>query len=457
MKYILFVTALVAGVPGMAALSALSVKMKHLLFTLLIFSFMLGSRLSINLVSMEHYRGPVRGFEITLSDLITLGLVIGMLLRSGSRVVFLPRFFWPFLAFFLVAVANVALSEYTLYGWFVIWQLFRMGLLYWMIYNFFVTDEYSPESIRALMNGFILTGLLLLAITFKQKYVDGIYRAMAFFDHSNTIPSFALLYLCLLIVWGLYEQRLGLMTVLIALAAALGTTFAILATGSRTGMVTAAGAYAAAIGLANLFRSSRGRPRGVTLRTRVASVIIILGMLAGFLMVLDTVIDRFLNAPASSEEAREEFEISAVMMADDYRFGVGLNQFSQVLTEESAYREHFVAMGNEEEGGVAHHIYLLTAAEMGWPGMYLFIGLIALLVLSMVWNGIRMRTTDERLLLAAAVGVCILLLIGFYEWVLRQTPVLCEFVTLIAFGQAMVSKVKRDRKARIRAGREQKG
>jgi len=162
MKYVLFTVALAVGVPVMAGISSMSVKMKRLLFTLLIVSLMFGSKFSINIMSMEYYRGPVRGYEVTLADLIALGLVLGMLLRSGSKVVFFPRFFWIFLLFFIFSIINVAGSDYTIYGWFVIWQLFRMGMLYWCTVNFFATDDDGKGALDAVMWGYALTGLIMI-------------------------------------------------------------------------------------------------------------------------------------------------------------------------------------------------------------------------------------------------------------------------------------------------------
>ncbi len=369
MKYVLFTVALAVGVPVMAGISSMSVKMKRLLFTLLIVSLMFGTKFSINIMSMEYYRGPVRGYEITFADLIALGLVIGMLLRSGSKIVFFPRFFWIFLLFFLFTVVNVASSDYTIYGWFVVWQLFRMGLLYWCTMNFFATDDDGKGALDAVMWGYVITGIIMMVITFKQKYMEGIYRTKVYFDHSNTVPSFVLIVLAVLLTWSLLENRLSFIKHYAALAAALGLVFAVLGTSSRTGMVTAGGSVVVVLVLVNLRRSGRIVR---TSRIRLATIFLIIAMLVGTLFVIDTVIYRFLNAPESSEQARNEFEVAAIMMADDYSIGVGLNQYSEVLTMQDKYRDHFSAMKYEGRGRVAHHIYLLTAAEMGWFGMYFY-------------------------------------------------------------------------------------
>ncbi|MDC7244407.1 MAG: O-antigen ligase family protein [Sphaerochaetaceae bacterium] len=438
MKFILFYIALIIGIPVIAGATAFSKKLKYLALIAMVTSFLFNSQFSINLMSMEQYRGPVRGFEITIADIIAVGLIIGMLLRTGSKIVWKPRFMMTLLAFFLFTVFNVYRSDYQVYGWFAVWQLFRMGLMYWCITNFFATEDYSRTSIRVLMTAYTVTASILTVIALKQKYLDGIYRIFAFFDHSNTVPSFALFFLCAMMVWVLTDTELRRMHFLIPLGATLGMTVAIISTGSRTGILTAAGSLVAALVISNF--------RLKNTRIKFTTIFLMVCMILGGLMVIDTVIDRFLNAPEESEEARNEFEIAAVMMADDHNFGVGLNQYSQVLTVTEEYRKHITVMKYEEQAGVAHHIYLLTAAEMGYWGMYFFIFIIISFIFSMFLNGISWKSMEQRLLLALVVGFAAVFAIGLYEWVLRQSPVLYQLVVASAFGQSLITKVKNDKK-----------
>ena len=96
--------ALALGVPLIAGVTAFSKKLKYLAFIAMVVTFLFNAQFSINLLSMEQYRGPVRGFEITLADIISLGLIIGMLLRTGSKIVWKPRFTLTLLGFFIFAV-----------------------------------------------------------------------------------------------------------------------------------------------------------------------------------------------------------------------------------------------------------------------------------------------------------------------------------------------------------------
>ncbi len=437
MKYMVFSVALILGIPLIAGVTAFSKRLKYLALIGMVISFLFNSQFSINILSMEQYRGPVRGFEVTLADIIAMGLILGMLLRTGSKIVWKPRFTFLLFGFFILAVINVYNSEYQMYGWFAIWQLFRMGIMYWCITNFFATEEYSLTSIRVLMASYTLTALILGLIAVKQKYLDGTYRIYAFFDHSNTVPSFALIFLCVLLVWLVSDVNLNKFHYVLTLMSVLGMTVAILATGSRTGIVMAGGSITAALIISNF------RTRNI--RITFTTIFLVLCMALGGLMVIDTVIDRFLNAPKTSEEARNEFEVAAIMMADDYTWGIGLNQYSQVLTVTQKYREHISVMRYETQAGVAHHIYLLTAAEMGYWGMIYFIFIIGIFIFSMIVNGLTWKSLEQRLLLALVVGFIAVFAIGLFEWVLRQSTVLYQLVVAAGFGQALITKVKRDK------------
>nr|WP_319472959.1 O-antigen ligase family protein [uncultured Sphaerochaeta sp.] len=432
MKYLVFLVAMAAGVPFIAITSSLSPRLKRLFFAVMVVSFLFNSMTSINILSMEYYRGPVRGFEVTFADLIAWGLALGMLVRTPSKIVWKPRFTIILFVFFAYAIISLLRAGNSILGWFAIWQLARAGALYWVTVNFFKTEDVSRESIKTLIGAYIASGIILALITFKQKYLDGIYRAWAFFDHSNTIPSFTLIFMCVLLVWLLYEKNVSFLLFFLALTAALGSLFAIFATGSRTGM-----AAGAALVVGSLIVGNR---KNSDIRAKRTTLLIIVCMIIGAIFVADTVIDRFLNAPPASEEARNEFEIAAEMMAEDHPTGVGLNLYSKVLTETQEYRQHIEVMRNEEQAGVAHHIYLLTAAEVGYLGLLLFTTILLIFLASMIISGIRWSTLEQRLLLAVAMGFTMVCAIGFYEWVLRQTPVLYQTVVALGFTQALFDK-----------------
>jgi len=118
-------------------------------------------------------------------------------------------------------------------------------------------------------------------------------------------------------------------------------------------------------------------------------------------------------------------------MLADHPLGVGLNNFSLVLTENVRYRENLTVMANEEQAGVCHHIYRLMAAELGYPGVILFVLMLAQFVLIAAWYGWRRRSTPDGLvLMALAIGMVTLHVSGFLEWGFRITPVTYQFAVV---------------------------
>ena len=83
---------------------------------------------------------------------------------------------------------------------------------------------------------------------------------------------------------------------------------------------------------------------------------------------------------------------------------------------------------------------------MGYFGLYAFIFILGLLLFSMILFGITMKTIEQRLLLGLAVGFLVLYAIGLYEWVMRQSPVLYQFVVAAGFGQALINRVIQQRR-----------
>lgn len=416
MKYLIFGTVFGLGVPGMTLAAAQSARVRGWLLAVLIFSTVLGDVANINFASMEYYRGPERGFEVSLTDLIAWALVGALLLRASGKLRWLPYNSLWMLAFFGVACLATAMAEDRLLACFTLFKFARMYVVFWCVANCLRLDrEYRP-----VWMGMAAISALMTAIALKQKYVDGIFRIYGPFDHSNTIPSFLILIIPVLLMWGLGDRRLRRAEVLISLAGVLGMLFAVIATLSRAGLLVAAGSVLGVLVAANA--------RAYSGRVAVTSLLVCVGALGSGLKAADTLIERFRDAPQESAEAREEFNVAAGMMVRDHFLGVGLNNFSLVLTQTPEYRQHFRAMAGEQQAGVAHQIYLLTAAEMGYPGLVLFlvvIGRFGWLAAKGAW---RSRSLEGLLLFAFALGFCGLYALGFLEWTLRISPVTCLFV-----------------------------
>ncbi len=412
-------------------------KARGWLFVALVFSTILGDLANINFLSMETYRGPDRGFEVNLSDLIALSLVIFLILRFPGKLNWLPfNSFWMFL-FLMLAIVSTLAAPIKILAAFTLFKLIKVYLIFWCIVNTLRTSV----NLKYIRYAMVCIGVLITIIALKQKYVDGLYRIYGPFDHSNTIPLYLNLIMPVLLAWGLADKHLKKWQAVLSIGSALGMVFTVVATSSRAGQALAAGGLLGTLVMANF--------RAKSVRVAAISVILLLAIAAGGIKAADTIIYRMKHAPKSSEEARDEFNIAARKMARDNPFGVGLNNFSHVLTVTPAYNEHIQVMKNEEQAGVAHHIYLLTAAEMGYPGLAVFVIIItrfALLALRGFW---RSRSLEGLLLFGFFLGFCALHVSGFFEWALRITPVTYNFAIVSGISVALFETAQKKKALKL--------
>ncbi len=422
LKYLVFLAFTACAVPAVAMLSR-ELRWRERFVALLVFSTAIGDVAGINFFSLESYRGPDRGFEFTLTDIVAVGLLIGLFLKGERKLPWM----WGTLALFFgwstlsaLAGPDLLLSAFSLF------KLVRIFLLYWAVY-LALKSGVSP---RWLVYGMIGTGLFVAQLAVRQKYMMGIYRIPGPFDHSNTVPLFLNLMLPTVAAWALGLGRTTLERRLAGVAVA-GMLFAVLATFSRAGAALSVLALLGVVVVAQRQIPSRA--------ARFMGLGLVAILTVGGGMAADSFLDRIRNAPESSAEARSEFNVAARYMAHDYPLGVGLNRFPEVLTVRQEYRAHIRVMGTEEHAGVAHHIYWLTAAELGWPGLLLFLVIMARFTL----RGLRCSDRGEMRMLGFALftGLMTLHASGLLEWAFRITPVTALFGVVAAMAASIPERV----------------
>jgi len=433
-KYAALAVALTLGVPVLAVAALWFTRVRGYLLSLMIFFTVLGAHGSINAVSRELYRGPDRGFEFTAADLVCWALILGMVARYPRRIDWFPRSSWLMLLFFLDACLLAATAAEPLFTAFSIWKCLRIFGLYWCTVNCLRLGTHR----RYVWLGYAGAAAVIGVVAVYQKYLLGIYRVPGPFDHSNTIPLYANLILPVLLIWGLCDRELPLWKSVASIALSLGLLFAVICTFSRLGIALAGGCFAGAVLWANLRSSS--------IRVRVATMTLGLAMAAGLARVAGPILTRIETAPKASETARDEFNYAAQLMLRDYPFGVGLNNFSYVLTTHTAYREHFQAMKSEEQAGVCHHIYWLTAAETGYLGLALYLALVARFCWIALRGSWRNKSIYGTLLFGVLLGFGALQASGFFEWAFRVTPVMQLFVIQAALAVAWAEARPQPRK-----------
>jgi O-antigen ligase len=175
-------------------------------------------------------------------------------------------------------------------------------------------------------------------------------------------------------------------------------------------------------------------------------VYVTIALAVAFFLVLaksmDSIIERFVTAPDASVEARDRFEDAAQAMLDDSFLGIGINQYSHVL-EHGGYADRF-EMPDVDRDGLAHHIYWLTAAELGWLGLFAYLWLIAAPFYTAVRGAFRLRH-DVRgdVLLGCAAGMAAMHVHGVAEWIARQPSMMYLFWIVAGMAAAMSRRAER--------------
>jgi hypothetical protein len=378
-----------------------------------------------------------------MADLIAVALSVAAIAKRPSRIAWWPYNLGPLLLYFAMAVASLVGTQETFLGAFSLWKIVRGIALYWCVVNTIRTGV----DVRAFWRAAVALGLMLAVIAAKQKYLGGYYRVPTIYDHENTVALVLNPIAPVLLAFGLVDQNPR--RAMLSMVAALAMLFTVVETFSRAGMVLGLVALLAVLGIA--------QRRARSMRTRVAGIVVVIGLALGGAVLAKSVIERFEEAPEASALARGEFNRVAARMAADYPLGVGINLYSAVASENPRYHDEFKIMANEDQTGVCHHIYRLTAAEMGWYGLAVFVFVLLRFVLRTAATAWRRKQPDGLIQFGFLAGAVALHLSGFFEWAFRLTAVFYPFLVCagVSMGMADLARDEERQQARDRrAARE---
>lgn len=421
-KWAAFFLVAVVGVPLMIHFSMANARVRKSLFAFMVFTTCV--KISVNFCSNEWYRGPDRGLEVTLTDLICLALGVALIGRVPGKIKWVPPTAIPMAIYFALATISVLQCDIPFFGAFSLFKLAKAFALYWVAYNTFRIEPPEAE----LWYGLMGIAYYETFVCLKQKYMIGMYRVYGTFDHSNSIPIYLIMTLPLVLAWILHGRYLNKTKTMISLVGLAGMCVCILATQSRAGLIL--------MGCALVAVMFRMVPFRISIRKLGLSSIFLILVAAGLAKALPTIIQRFKEAPESSEQAREEFNMAAELMAHDHFFGVGYNMFSHTMTHYERYKQFSAVMLNEENAGVCHHIYFLTAAEMGFIGLASFILVMVAIHIRLMLRFWGKTTFERAVVVAVCIGLTMVHVIGLLEWCFRLTPQTNMFMLVSAMGQA---------------------
>jgi O-antigen ligase len=133
-------------------------------------------------------------------------------------------------------------------------------------------------------------------------------------------------------------------------------------------------------------------------------------------------------------------------MLHDHPFGIGLNQFSMVLSQ--GYGAN-AGLPPGDQDGIVHNVYWLVTAESGYLGIatyLLFLAAPFALALRTAFSARKDIRGD--LLLGAAAGLLVTYVQGKAEWIGRQTGMLALLAVMFGVIGALGNAVQREARAR---------
>ncbi len=399
----------------------------------------------IHIAPLPDWRGSARGFAVTMVDISASVMFLSIFFSKNTTKRFFPPGAWTYLIYYLFCILSVTNAIFIPQWGFEILKMFWMYVYFVAVYNFFLNHKDLWTLIYAICG----TVFFMLLFALYQKYIQGgYYQIPSTMPHQNSLSLYVALFGSILLGVMLNERVSQLKMAILGLGV-LSTLLLSLFTYSRGGMLS----YAMAISLVGL--------GSITLNgiTKQKMSFIGAGVLAGAVLVAiaaPRIIERFTRAPEASANTRVFLALAAERMANDYRFGVGANNFSAHSGPGGKYALELYENTNpavaEEKpyGGIVETIYLLVAAECGWSGLAaLMLWLFYYFVLS-IWNTFYLRN-------AACFGISIGASCGLFanysqsviEWSLKQYGNFYQLMLVFALISAIWTrrKILKQRKA----------
>jgi O-antigen ligase len=459
-KELIAVVLLLMGIPISIGICTMSFQARTAAFFLMIVGTLVTDKADVNFLSAAWYRGTTRGIEVSLVDLLAIGVLVGALLRPrlGER-----RWYWPaglgfLLLYFLGAAASVAWSEPRIFGVFELSKIMR-GILFFLAAASFVRSE---REVRVLVLGLICGLCFESALAVKQRVLDGLYRVTGSIEHANSLS----MYLCAVapVVLSAMAAPLPRFWRALAFAAVAGATLSIVLTVSRAGMPSYALVMAGTAAFCFSWRPTF---------QKLAVVALVLVGLAGILAKSwDTLMARYGEATFEAEyldertEGRGYYLRLARMIIADNVLGVGLNNWSYWVSKSYGARlgtpySDYDRLGpnpnpddvpSEEYAAPAHNLAALTVGEMGLPGLFL-LGLLWMRWFQMGARFLWRRGTDLASLVGIGIffGTCGVFMQSVTEWTFRQTHILFTVQIMVGTLAALCWMKKRERQNVVRA------
>lgn len=390
---------------------------------------------SVQIASMESYRGHTRGYEVNFLAALALGSVIGALHGPLKRE---ARFWTPTAAlyFLFVVVCTFSLKDAIDRSY------VMMAFVKFASSLFVLVAAYNSlrgaSDLRLMQNTLAAALIWQFLLCMKMKYVDGIYRLRGNFPHSNNLGMYA--YVSGLFLLSTIQQaRMSnkrLLLIAGGYVCAIGLAFVTISRACFAAAIVGSGGVMA---LSILIQ-----PR---LKKFALASTLILPVAVGSAKVADQILAR---SQENSGEVYEEFgtlrnamEEQAKAMLADHSWGVGWNNFclanSRPHGDYSEMMEQYILLAegyrsSGERHPLIENLYWMILGETGYLAFVVFV-VFQLWLLSIAWRSVLTFRMSE--LGAVPLALSIILPIQYWHWyyerIITDTPMLLLLLVLAGF------------------------
>jgi O-antigen ligase len=359
------------------------------------------------------WSGYVKGWEISLLDVVALGVIFGTCGRWPRLTLVVPFVIYILAVTFAVSQARFAALalSYPI-------QLCRVFLVFIAVTRVAVNERGE----RAVFTGVVL-GLVVQACYAVAAKAGGALQTggslghqnlLGFVSHLAVMPAFAMF------LAGRFPRT--------AFAGVIAGILCVIFTASRATIALSFMGLAVTLLLSLSFRFS-GRKAALGLAGLL--VLVVAYPLAN--IVLEERLTAHKQTFFAEDKEREAFERAARAMIRAEPMGVGPNHYVFIANTEGYSAQAGVAWRSESRSTSVHNSYLLVTAETGFLGLAAFLTLIGCAIWTASRTAFRYRKHQaSELLIGVGCGIIAMSIHGLFEWMFVVYPT--QYVLGVGFG-----------------------
>jgi O-antigen ligase len=425
MKYLFFAAAIL-GILPMTVFLICDRRMIRLSVLGLILPQLAFDGTAINFFSHEAYRGTSRGLEVSLVYIMAAVLLLAFTILRGQRKLCPDWGSRIYILYFLLCVPSLLNAANILFGVFELWKMAMIHLVFMAAYYYLEFNDGDIDIIIYGLTAMVVVNFLDVLI----QYVYGVYRARGVFPHPNSMAMYMEI-AGILLFSRIFNNREGRLTVLFFFVFLMAAV-AIVRTFSRGAIFCFPLGLVLTV-LCSLWGGlSVGKTRWLLLLLPLA--------LAGTIIFMPKIIDRFKKAPKASADTRRSLAVAAVRMIQDKPWiGVGINNWGIKINPPYPYgkhrRDNWSTWSNSDsiKDGIVETIYLLVGAECGLPCLFVLLCWFGYYWLSSIRLMKLLRRTRFFYIPAGTFGALTAVFMqSALEWVLKQQINFIFLVTVFA-------------------------